>query len=179
LPSESDDPSDTYDDASAVDEDEAAYENQPAAGLSPRLVLKRAVEMLQEGVPTGSAPPALHRVETFAAFEQKVSKSSPLAVDVPSEVPRTLERTQTIEHVGVLSEVADAFSAVEELASPRLPAAAAPAPASSDSEGRRDSPLPPVRRVDTMDLLAPPPPLGGSSQSMEPPSKRVRAADGE
>ena len=40
-------PSDTYDDASAVDEDEAAYENQPAAGLSPRLVLKRAVETLQ------------------------------------------------------------------------------------------------------------------------------------
>lgn len=35
------------DDTSVADEDEAAYENQPAAGLSPRLVLKRAVETLQ------------------------------------------------------------------------------------------------------------------------------------
>eukprot|EP00966_Prymnesium_polylepis_P250201 5784322-Prymnesium_polylepis.1 len=33
--------------SAADDEDEAAYENQPAAGLSPRLVVKRAVETLQ------------------------------------------------------------------------------------------------------------------------------------
>ena len=49
------DPSDTYDESSACDEDEAAYENQPAAGLSPRLVLKRAVETLQVSIASASS----------------------------------------------------------------------------------------------------------------------------
>ena len=50
--SESDAPDDTYDNSSAVDEEEeAAYADQPAAGLSPRLVVRRAVETLQAPQP--------------------------------------------------------------------------------------------------------------------------------
>ena len=47
-------PSDTYDDTSAGDEEEElAYADQPAAGLSPRLVIKRAVKTLQVLAPQG------------------------------------------------------------------------------------------------------------------------------
>ena len=76
----------------------------------------------------------------------------------PASVSSLMARTQPADDEGVLTEVADAFSAVEELISPRVNGAAPQAGARVsfadhepiEGEGMG---LQPVRRVDTMDLL--------------------------
>ncbi|KAL3896198.1 MAG: hypothetical protein SGPRY_013326 [Prymnesium sp.] len=122
-------PSDTYDDTSAYDEDEAAYENQPAAGLSPRLVLKRAVETLQASdTKRMYCGPDLCRVDTFSNFQGTIDSADlDIAVSDIDETPTnttencpattplppSIARGDTADRVGSLEEVADAFAAVE------------------------------------------------------------------
>tara|TARA_B110001452_G_scaffold96101_2_gene79442 strand:+ start:889 stop:1626 length:738 start_codon:yes stop_codon:yes gene_type:complete len=80
---------DAEDETSACSESEEKYENQPAAGLSPRKVLKRAAEVLKEDE---RANPTLRRVDTFSDFERTVDSS--VSVDYAAPLP-ALQRVDT------------------------------------------------------------------------------------
>ena len=131
-------------------EEGAKYADQPACGLSPRIVLRRGVETLRaldppaEGSPS-SGKPALTRMDTVASFESAVGTMEPDALASPAPAIPALGRVDTMS---AHPAVAEAFAAVGDTAGASSSSAATPAPA--------PAPLgsPTVRRVDTMELLA-------------------------
>jgi len=151
-------------------EEEARYEDQPACGLSPRLVVRRGCEALQALDPppadeqsaavaaaVASGAPTILRVDTLAGFERAVGRvgADTLGLTSPNPVNAApaLSRVQTLS---ALPEVREAFDAVPE-----------------DGASASAEPLA-VRRVDTMELLqdmAPAP----TEEEAEPSAKRQRA----
>jgi len=139
-----DDDASSYTSASALEE-EALYADQPACGLSPRLVVRRGVQTLLEAdADAGHSPSSLHRVDTVLGFERAVghpmpgSLVSPMAEPSSSSsstlamMPPALERITTLSG---LPELADAEAALE---------------AESSSTAKPTV----VHRVDTMELLS-------------------------
>ena len=129
------------------DEEEAKYADQPGCGLSPRLVIKRGVEALQEderrqreqqGEPSY---PVLQRVDTVAGFEHAVDRCD--LADVLVSSPR-LPKVERVASMSGLPAVADAFEAVEAEAATNAPSCNA-----ADAASKPD----PVRRMDTLELL--------------------------
>jgi hypothetical protein len=129
-------------------EEEAQYADQPACGLPPHLVVRRGCQTLQAQEAAGGSsdspkialPPLLHRVDTVLGFEHAVGRVDPTALASPAPTAEThgLERSMS-----GLPEVEDAFAAV----------------AADKSRAEPQQPPEPLRvhRVDTMELLAPPP----------------------
>ena len=156
-------------------EEEAKYEDQPACGLSPRIVLRRGVETLRALDPPAPAsssndqPLKLKRVDTVAGFETAVDGAD-VGIGLTSSAP-PLSRVETMSG---LPEVREAFAAVGE--DDARPASAA---APSSSMGATTTALPTVvRRVDTMELLQDLDAEGGEGGEGDPqsPTKRQRSA---
>ena len=112
-------------------EEEAAYDDQPGCGLSPRLVVRRGVQLLQatddlggEPLKSPSAampPPGLHRVDTLLGFAHAVGKVDPAGlVATPSATDGAGSSSSSLPcpplgrmpTLSGLPEVADAFEAV-------------------------------------------------------------------
>ena len=83
-------------------EEEAQYEDQPACGLSPRLVVRRACETLTANDPVPAAgDTSLRRVDTMADFERAVGNACSPAETLTSPTakplePKPLERIETM-----------------------------------------------------------------------------------
>jgi len=60
------------DESSSCMEEEEKYADQPAAGLSPRKVLKRAMATLKDDEERGNVAKRLQRIDTFSDFERTV-----------------------------------------------------------------------------------------------------------
>jgi len=161
---------DDEEESSVYDEDEeeeAKYADQPGCGLSPRLVIKRGVEALQEderrqreqqGEPSY---PVLQRVDTVAGFEHAVDRCD--LADVLVSSPR-LPKVERVASMSGLPAVADAFEAVEAEAATNAPSCNA-----ADAASKPD----PVRRMDTLELLQNP--VDNSSEATaEMQTKRQR-----
>ena len=139
-------------------EEEAKYADQPACGLSPRLVVRRGCETLtamdppsEAGPSTDGHPPTLKRVDTVSTFERAVGRIGTDDASLTSPATAAAPPLTRVETMSGLPEVAEAFDAVGEDARP-------------EAEPR------PVRRVDTMELL-----LGGDDDADTRASKRQRA----
>ena len=192
--------SEDAEDESACSESEEKYENQPAAGLSPRKVLKRAAEVLKEDE---RANPTLRRVDTFSDFERKVDRS--VSVDDATPLPN-LQRVDTFgQSMAAAGEAA--ARARSGRAIPRLGAASSMAPIPSsplgvppdaaptslqrmetlsahpavadalsavDEEGTEVARVVPVKRLDTLDLLQYPPDV---DEPTPQDAKRARKSD--
>jgi len=167
----------SYTSASALEE-EALYEDQPACGLSPRLVVRRGVQQLLEADRAGSTSqlvaPALQRVDTVLGFENAVGNTlpeglvSPLAAGSSSALPPALGRITTLSG---LPELVDAEAALEGFGneggsyggtvtdgsngSATTVGASSSSAAASAEQGRARSKAEPqqVRRIDTMEFL--------------------------
>ena len=81
-----DDDASSYTSASALEE-EALYADQPACGLSPRLVVRRGVQTLlaADAASGKSQVPAssIQRVDTVASFERAMQRAGPLSLVAP------------------------------------------------------------------------------------------------
>ena len=164
-------------------EEEAQYADQPACGLSPRLVVRRACETL-----TANDPPKaglgsnvdLKRVDTMVGFERAVGRVDPDELMSPAvrqtHEPKPLTREETMSG---LPEVRDAFDAIAaETAADAGTMQPPPGRHSGSSTGTQQAvgaqPMP-MHRVDTMELLADPSASedpAGSSETR--PTKRPR-----
>ena len=183
---EDDEASEVTSEEEAIEEAAYAAAGLPAAGLSPRLVVRRGVEELSRAAapPASEAAPlrpqALTRMDTMLDFQEAVgaSPSGERAASSggggepssrgggPTAAPLALERVPTMSS---LREVRDAFTAVDGeeggaevsgAANGAVPQSLPPPPASGTGAGAAaaasEAPLLPVRRVDTMDLLTVP-----------------------
>ncbi len=181
------------DEEDAIEEAAFAAQDMPGAGLSPRLVVRRGVEALQQhaagpapAVPLRPAPaPAeLRRVDTMAGFEEAVGASPSSSTAAADQAPAPpLERENTMS---TLLDVKAAFSAVGDghddddvspasLINGAKGAAASPGGGGKGEEGAEEERIRPpcepstLRRVDTMELLQAVP-----TDRQERPSKRSR-----
>ena len=99
------------DETSSCNEDEEKYADQPGCGLSPRKVLKRSLETLQEDEARGGGVakrPHLQRVDTFSDFERSVDtgQDAPPVCGQPSTGP-PLHRVDTFgQSITVSAEAA-------------------------------------------------------------------------
>ena len=130
----------SYTSASALEE-EARYAatNEPACGLSPRLVVRRGVQTLQAldeqeeearaassvGISPFTGAPLLARVDTVLGFERAVRRAGPASGPISPGVPSaTFAASSSATPLAVpppvmtslsgLPEVADAFAAVDD-----------------------------------------------------------------
>lgn len=172
-------------------EEEAQYENQPACGLPPSLVVRRGCEVLtaDDPIPTldgpgpsssssTNGPTPLSRVDTFSSFAQAVGRAESFG---PMPSPSTasskfaappLERMESMP-----PEVKEAFAAVSALEG-------SSGGGSSSGNGMApppNTPMPtcdpmPVRRTDTMELLADPTSAEDSVEPQSRPAKRAKPA---
>ena len=116
-----DDDASSYTSASALEE-EALYADQPACGLSPRLVVRRGVQTLlaADAASGKSQVPAssIQRVDTVASFERAMQRAGPLSLVAPvggagsgsGTLPASIAR---ITSLSGLQELAEAEAAVE------------------------------------------------------------------
>jgi len=193
----------SYTSASALEE-EALYADQPACGLSPRLVLRRGVQaLLAEDEAAGKSPvpaPALQRVDTVLGFERAMATGlvSPIEpVEGSSSGTNTIPVLSRITTLSGLPELADAEAALEGAegasvtvtesssgssiatiagASSRSTATTAAAAALSKLPAAGKAEPTQVRRIDTMELLTAGDLVDDVEEAAGPgPAKRVKA----
>lgn len=143
------DESDAVTGASDLEEEEQ-YADQPACGLSPRLVVRRGCETLKaldaaSAGPSSNDVPRLSRVDTVAGFESAVG---PVGVEPIASLPRGgAPPISRVETMSGLPEVREAFDALSEYAVGEVGASSGANAAIEQM---------PVKRVDTMELLMDP-----------------------
>jgi len=158
-------------------EEEAQYHDQPACGLSPRLVVRRGCEALQaldppaDGADLAPTAPPLTRVDTVVGFERAVGRAGdPLANPVADNAAALrLTRSETMSG---LPEVQEAFAAVAEEVEKAGNGASATNGSAPDATFAAD-PLA-VRRIDTMELLQDMAPSAAADDEAERAAKRQR-----
>ena len=153
-------------------EEEARYEkeDQPACGLSPRLVVRRGVQQLQalDGQ-DGPAPP-LQRIDTIASFERAVGRMD-ASEGLTSPDPAPISRINTMSG---LPEVQEAFAAVGD--EDKAIAGGAPATSTGASSSSTSVVPQPVHRIDTMELLLDP---SATNDAEGRPPKRTKTAEAD
>lgn len=178
--------------ASALEE-EALYANQPACGLSPRLVVRRGVETLL-AADAGDSPdvaPGLKRVDTVVGFERSVGRVDPGTVVTPVSASAS-DALPPLSRITTLSGLPEVAAAEQAIATAHAGFAGGSSASTSDQAApvgvastQGGTPADPealrMRRVDTMDLLTAgglcDEPGGAAGESR--PAKRSRAADTE
>ena len=149
-------------------EEEAQYEQDASAGLSPRKVLKRACAEL---VPESALPAALSRQDTLAHFEAAVSApDGPQYVSAPIEpgMDRTLSTSSTTATAalscgGAAATPVDTFGQMEDASRAAAErgrggghggSALRPRAAAADGGGGAGDRSPPLAHSDTLRLPA-------------------------
>ena len=149
------------DESSSCLEEEEAYKDQPAAGLSPRKVLKRAMVTLKEDEDAHSRP-RIQRVDTFADFEKSVDAGK-------DPVPVGLHRVDTFgQSISASAEAAARARLARGTGPPVCPAIARLAAQTSSSSSSAMSSTEPVPMV-----------RAGSLRALPEMADALRAVDGD
>ena len=149
------------DESSSCLEEEEAYKDQPAAGLSPRKVLKRAMVTLKEDEDAHGRP-RIQRVDTFADFEKSVDAGK-------DPVPVGLHRVDTFgQSISASAEAAARARLARGTGPPVCPAIARLAAQTSSSSSSTMSSTEPVSMV-----------RAGSLRALPEVADALRAVDGD
>lgn len=166
------------DESSSCLEEEEAYKDQPAAGLSPRKVLKRAMVTLKEDEDAHGRP-RIQRVDTFADFEKSVDAGK-------DPVPVGLHRVDTFgQSISASAEAAARARLARGTGPPVCPAIARLAAQTSSSSSSSMSSTEPVPMVSsssssTMSSTEPVSMVrAGSLRALPEVADALRAVDGD